>query len=131
MPILKVMPNWDFHNPTERPIPRFQGTLRPLFNQVTIRPDPLSDSNPSGSLVVPESAKTPDPIRRGVVLAVGGGAKYVPRVHNDPSRLVKRRAPLPLAPGDVVMYHPRQEIIDDTGLVHVTPVEHVYGVVEP
>lgn len=47
-------------------------TLRPLFDRILIKPDPLPKETTSG-LVIPDSAKPENKIREGRVLAVGPG----------------------------------------------------------
>lgn len=113
------------------PIPNHHGTLRPLFNQVVIRPLPKSESH--GSLVVPATASSTDgPIERGVIVSAGAGHKWVPRPVHHASRIVTHREPLDVAPGDTVLYFGNRGELHrfDGEALRVIPIEHVLGVLE-
>lgn len=108
-------------------VPSHQGTLKPLFNQVLIRPLPPEDQ--AGRIVVPEVAR--ERPNRGVVVAVGDGHKWIPREWSQSPTPVKYSSPLPVEIGDVVLYERGGEDHRFDGeLLHVTPIEHVLGVVE-
>ncbi len=126
------MSNHDHTYQPDVPIPNHSGMLRPLFNQVLLRPLPRQENH--GSLVVPATSSSTDgPISRGVVVATGEGHKWVPRAVHQPVRAVKHRNPLPVEPGDVVLYFANRGELHrfDGEALHVTPIEHVLGVVEP
>ena len=115
----------------DRAIPRHQGALKPLFNQVVIRPlRPLPSEDSAALIAVPDSArKQPD---RGVVVAVGEGHKYRTRYPGEPSCAVKHSEPLPVTVGDSVLYLPSggEDHEFNGELLHMTPIEHVLAVLE-
>jgi chaperonin GroES len=81
-------------------------TLRPMFDRVLIRPMDTPKETESG-IVIPDSVKPENKIRRGKVLAVGKGDRIKDGTHVKPF----------CRPGDTVLYtsNPNQDCEIDVG----------------
>ena len=89
--------------------------IRPIYDRVLVQDIPEDDSR-RGSLWIPETCRDQSTIRRGLVIAVGKGDKFLEtgfdkmrKVVRKPVQNTRGRIPMSVRPGDTILYNRRRE----------------------